>query len=229
MPSDATNRDDLQGQAGSGGQTADQTEWKEKYVGLTGKMLDLQNKLTDAEARLQANSMQWAEEKSTILGESTGFKSALEAAQAQLGELTTKWTDASAQAESLTKQMERQSILLKHPGMISDPVMKLVNSSTMSAADLDEALAALSAGQKQLVDTSIADVRTGATPPVGGVAGTGASKQEQAQEAWQNAIAAMQKGDKVAYSTEYARYLALSDGSGNVALSAPAVLPSRPI
>jgi chromosome segregation ATPase len=230
MPPDVTIHDDLAGndQAGNGGQT-DATDWKAKYVGLQGKILGIQTQLVDAQSALSAERAAWNSEREQITGQASLLQASLEAAQAQLTDLSTKWEGANAQKETLAQQVERQNVMLKHPGLISDPIMKLVQSSTMSAADLEEALGALSQGQKQIVTQAFQEAQSGATQPVGaGAAGTGSTKQELKAAAWQASVSAMQKGDMATYRTEYAKYLALADESGNK-LATPAVLSSNPI
>jgi hypothetical protein len=230
MPTDETGRDDLAGndQAGSVGQT-DTTDWRAKYAGLQGKILGIQTQLVDAQTTLSAERAAWSSEREQIIGQANQLQASLEVAQAQLTDLGTKWEGANAQKETLAQQVERQNVMLKHPGLISDPIMKLVQSSTMSAADLEEALSALSVGQKQIVTQAFQEAQSGSTQPVGaGAAGTGGTKQELKAAAWQASISAMQKGDMATYRTEYARYLAIADDAGNN-LAKPAVLSSNPI
>jgi chromosome segregation ATPase len=230
MPTDETVRDDLAGndQAGSGGQT-DATDWKAKYAGLQGKILGIQAQLVDAQAALNSERTAWNSEREQITGQASQLQASLEVAQAQLTDLGAKWEGANAQKETLAQQVERQNVMLKHPGLISDPIMKLVQSSTMSATDLEEALSALSVGQKQIVTQAFQEAQSGSTQPVGaGAAGTGSTKQELKAAAWQASVSAMQKGDMATYRTEYAKYLAISDEAGGN-LAAPAVLSSNPI
>jgi hypothetical protein len=230
MPTDETGRDDLAGndQAGSVGQT-DATDWRAKYAGLQGKILGIQTQLVDAQTTLSAERAAWSSEREQIIGQANQLQASLEVAQAQLTDLGTKWEGANAQKETLAQQVERQNVMLKHPGLISDPIMKLVQSSTMSAADLEEALSALSVGQKQIVTQAFQEAQSGSTQPVGaGAAGTGGTKQELKAAAWQASISAMQKGDMATYRTEYAKYLAIADEAGNN-LAKPAVLSSNPI
>lgn len=231
MPTDETVHDDLAGndQAGSGGQTNEVDLWKQKYAGLQGKILSIQTQLVDAQSTLSAERAAWSSERDQITGQTGQLQASFEAAQTKLAELTAQWEGANAQKETLAQQVERQNVMLKHPGLISDPIMKLVQSSTMSAADLEEALNALSQGQKQIVTQAFQEAQSGATPAVGAsAAGTGSTKQELKAAAWQASVSAMQKGDMATYRTEYAKYLAISDEVGGK-LAAPAVLSSNPI
>ena len=231
MPPDVTVHDDLAGndQAGSGGQTNEADLWKQKYAGLQGKILSIQTQLVDAQSALSAERAAWSSERDQIMGQTGQLQATLEAAQAKMTDLATQWEGANAQKETLAQQVERQNVMLKHPGLISDPIMKLVQSSTMSAADLEEALNALSQGQKQIVTQAFQEAQSGATQPVGaGAAGTGSTKQELKAAAWQASVSAMQKGDMATYRTEYAKYLAIADEAGNN-LAKPAVLSSNPI
>jgi chromosome segregation ATPase len=190
--------------------------------------LGIQAQLVDAQAALTNERTAWNSEREQITGQASQLQASLEAAQAQLTDLSTKWEGANAQKETLAQQVERQNVMLKHPGLISDPIMKLVQSSTMSATDLEEALSALSVGQKQIVTQAFQEAQSGSTQPVGaGAAGTGSTKQELKAAAWQASISAMQKGDMATYRTEYAKYLAISDETSN--LAKPAVLSSNPI
>jgi multidrug resistance efflux pump len=191
--------------------------------------LGIQAQLVDAQAALNNERTAWNSEREQITGQASQLQASLEAAQAQLTDLSTRWEGANAQKETLAQQVERQNVMLKHPGLISDPIMKLVQSSTMSATDLEEALSALSVGQKQIVTQAFHEAQSGSTQPVGaGAAGTGSTKQELKAAAWQASVSAMQKGDMATYRTEYAKYLAISDEAGGK-LAAPAVLSSNPI
>lgn len=228
---DATHNDDLAGndQAGSQGQTGDAVDWKQKYAGLQGKLLAIQTQLVDAQAALEAERSERMSERKQLETDRGGLQAALESAQLQLSELSTKWEGLAAQKGTLAQQVERQGVMLKHPELISEPIMKLVQSSTMTAADLEEALGALAQGQKQIVNQVYQTAQSGSTPPVGvGAAGTGNTKQDLKAAAWNASVAAMQKGDMATYRAEYARYLSLIDADGG-ALSRPAVLSSNPI
>jgi DNA repair exonuclease SbcCD ATPase subunit len=227
MPTDVTQGEDLAGndQAVSRGQTNDAEVWQQKYAGLQGKVLGIQTQLTETQLALANERSAWTSEKEGFTGKVSELERALEAAQNQLTDLGNKWNEASTKAQQLEQQAARQQVMLKHPQLVSEPLLKLVTNSTMSAEELEEALGALSQGQQQLVTQTIQKTQTGSTPALGSAALSGnSSKQEQRDSSWQAAITAMQKGDMDTYRSEYAKYLALAEESGASQLSAPAML-----
>jgi DNA repair exonuclease SbcCD ATPase subunit len=227
MQTDETRGEDLAGndQAVSKGQTNDAEVWQQKYAGLQGKVLGIQTQLTETQLALANERSVWTNEKGGLTGRVSELEKALEAAQNQLTDLGNKWNEASTKAQQLEQQAARQQVMLKHPQLVSDPLLKLVTNSTMSAEELEEALGALSQGQQQLVTQTIQKTQTGSTPALGSAALSGnSSKQEQRDSSWQAAITAMQKGEMDTYRSEYAKYLALAEESGASQLSAPAML-----
>lgn len=229
MTTGATLGEDLAGtdQAGSAGQSEVEI-WKQKYAGLNGKLLTVQTQLVEAKAALQTAQERWEVEKTQLTGSAGQLKADLETTQAQLSDLMGKWGDVAAKLEQTTAQAARQQVLLKHPGLISDPVLKLVETSSLPAADLEATLAAMAQGQQQLVQTVYQEVQAGATGPVAPPAAQGNATKDQAQEAFQAATAAMAKGDMAIYRARYAEYIALADKLGMSTLQAPSTL-SRPI
>ena len=105
----------------------------------------------------------------------------LATAQEQLNEIMGKFSTVSANAETLAAQAARQRVMLQHPHLISDPIMKLVENSTLTADDLAATLGAMAQGQQQLVKQVYQEAQSGATPVVSPAAAQGSAKQEQAQ------------------------------------------------
>ena len=119
--------------------------------------------------------------------------------------------------------------MLDHPHLISDPIMKLVENSTLTADDLAATLGAMAQGQQQLVKQVYQEAQSGSTQAVGTLAAQGNVKQEQAQVARNEALDAMAKGDMATYRIKYAEYLAFADKNGGSKLAAPVVMASKPI
>ena len=232
MPTEAeTLSDDLAGndQAGSLGQP-ELEQWKQKYAGANGKLLSTQTQLAEVKSGLLEERARWDAERKSMTDQLAQMQAAQEAATAQLTDLMGKWDGLSAQSETLAAQVARQRVMLEHPHLISDPVLKLVESSTLTASDLAETLSAMAQGQQQLVKQVYQDVQTGATPRVDPATALGASaKKEQAQASWNAALDAMSKGDMATYRAEYSKYLNYTDESGGSKLAAPVVLASRKI
>lgn len=225
----ATLHDDLAGndQAGSQGQSEVEL-WKQKFSGLTGKLAGVQNQLVEAKLALQTAQERWEAEKAQLTGSAGQLKTELETTQTRLNELMSKWNDATTKLEQTTAQAARQQVLLKHPGLISDPILKLVETSSLPAADLEATLAALSQGQQQLVQTVYQEAQTGSTGPVAPPAAQGNATKDQAQQAFTAATSALTKGDMATYRAKYSEYLAVMDKLGASTLRAPTTL-SQPI
>lgn len=229
MTTGATLGEDLAGtdQAGSAGQSEVEI-WKQKYAGLNGKLLTVQTQLVEAKSALQTAQERWEAEKAQLTGNAGQLKTELETTQTQLNDLVGKWGDVAAKLEQTTAQAARQQVLLKHPGLISDPVLKLVETSSLPASDLEATLAAMAQGQQQLVQTVYQEVQAGSTGPVAPPAAQGNAMKDQAQEAFLAATSAMSKGDMATYRTKYAEYIALVDKLGASNLRAPSTL-TRPL
>lgn len=231
MPPEAATHDDNQAGndlAGSQGQP-ELEQWKQKYAGANGKLLTVQTQLAEARSGILDERMKWEAERQAITEQSTSMQAQLAAAQEQLNDIMGKFSTVSANAETLAAQAARQRVMLQHPHLISDPIMKLVENSTLTADDLAATLGAMAQGQQQLVKQVYQEAQSGATPVVSPAAAQGSAKQEQAQAAWKAAIEAMQKGDMATYRTRYTEYLSYADQTGASKLRAPTRLQSQPI
>jgi phage-related minor tail protein len=230
MPTDVTQDDNLAGndQAASLGQT-DAQLWQQRYNGLNGKLLTTQTQLAEARSGLLDERVKWEADRQAIVDQFTQTQAQLALAQEQLNEVMGKFSTVSATAETLAAQAARQRVMLQHPHLISDPIMKLVENSTLTADDLAATLGAMAQGQQQLVKQVYQEAQSGATPVVNPAAVSGSAKQEQAQASWQLALDAMSKGDMATYRAEYAKYLAYADQTGLSTMKAPVVLQSKPI
>lgn len=232
MPTEGeTLNDNLAGndQAGSRGQS-DVELWMQKYNGLNGKLLATQTQLSEARLGYQDERTKWESERKQLADQLAQVQAAHEASQAQLNDLMGKWSNVASQSETLAAQVARQRVMLNHPHLISEPIMKLVENSTLSADDLAATLGAMAQGQQQLVKQVYQEAQSGATQPVGQVAAQGASaRQDLAKASWDAALAAMSKGDMATYRAEYSKYLSYADQAGLSNISAPKVLASKPI
>ena len=205
--------------------------WEQRYNGLKGKLLEVQNQLAEAKVgfkdereKWDAERGKWDGERQQILEQSEQLRQALAGAETTITDLTGKWTDLSAQSETLAAQLARQQVILKYPQLVSDPVVKLVQHSSLTAEDLEATLSAMSAGQQQLVKQVYQEAQTGATQPVSPATAPASAKQEQAKETWKAALDAMQKGDMALYAQKYREYLGYLDQSGQGQLTGPRVL-----
>lgn len=214
--------------AGKSGQSEVEL-WMQKYNGIVGKLNTVQSQLVEAKAGLSEERMRWEADRAQLTEQTNSLQKALEGAQAQLGDITSKWTGLSAQAETLASQVARQRVMLEHPDLISEPIMKLVENSTLSAEDLAATLSAMAQSRQGLVKQIYQDAQTGSTPKVDPSTAQTGTKQEQAQTAWNEAVAAMQKGDMATYRIKYAEYLSFADKSGLSSMAAPSVMASQPM
>ncbi len=241
MGKDETHEEDLAGtdQAATRGQT---DAWKERYEGLKGKLLDVQNQLAEARVGFKdergqwdAERKGWQQERETWTAERQGLteqgeqlRQALQGAEGMIGELTGKWNALSAQSEALNAQLARQQVILKYPQLITDPIVKLAQASQLAPEDLEATLSALAAGQQQLVRQTYQEAQAGSTAPVNPATAPASAKQEQAKQAWQAALDALKQGDMAAYGQRYNEYLAGLDQSGQGVFSGPRTL-SKPM
>lgn len=240
MPTDETHEEDL----ALSDQAATQSQpnvWEQRYNGLKGKLLEVQNQLAEAKVGFKDERGQWeaerkgwtaerdtwTAERQGMLEQSEQLRQALQGAEGMIGELTGKWNALSAQAETLHAQLARQQVILKYPQLISDPVVKLVQASQLAPEDLEATLLAMADSQQQLVKQAYQEAQTGATAPVSPATGPASAKQEQAKEAWKAALDALQQGDMAAYGQRYNEYLAGMDQSGQGLFSGPRTL-SKP-
>ena len=205
--------------------------WEQRYNGLKGKLLEVQNQLAEAKVgfkdereKWDTERGKWDGERQQMLEQSEQLRQALAGAETTITDLTGKWTDLSAQSETLAAQLARQQVILKYPQLVSDPVVKLVQHSSLTAEDLEATLSAMSAGQQQLVKQVYQEAQTGATQPVSPATAPASAKQEQAKETWKAALDAMQKGDMALYAQKYREYLGFVDQSGQGQLTGPRVL-----
>ena len=212
--------------------------WEQRYNGLKGKLLEVQNQLAEAKVgfkderekwdaergKWDGERGKWVTERQQMLEQSEQLRQALAGAETTITDLTGKWTDLSAQSETLAAQLARQQVILKYPQLVSDPVVKLVQHSSLTADDLEATLSAMSAGQQQLVKQVYQEAQTGATQPVSPATAPASAKQEQAKETWKAALDAMQKGDMALYAQKYREYLGYLDQSGQGQLTGPRVL-----
>lgn len=231
MPTEGeTQNDNLAGndQAGSQGQS-DAQLWMQKYNGLNGKLLTTQTQLAEARSGILEEKTRWENERNEIVSRAAETQAAYEAAQAQLTDIMGKYNGLATQSETLANQLARQRVMLDHPHLISDPIMKLVENSTLTADDLAATLGAMAQGQQQLIKQVYQEAQSGSTQAVGTLAAQGNVKQEQAQVARNEALDAMAKGDMATYRTKYAEYLAFADKNGGSKLAAPVVMASKPI
>ena len=216
--------------------------WEQRYNGLKGKLLEVQNQLAEAKVGFKDERGQWeaerkgwtaerdtwTAERQGMLEQSEQLRQALQGAEGMIGELTGKWNALSAQAETLNARLARQQVILKYPQLISDPVVKLVQASQLAPEDLEATLLAMADSQQQLVKQAYQEAQTGATAPVSPATGPASAKQEQAKEAWKAALDALQQGDMAAYGQRYNEYLAFLDQSGQGLFASPQVL-SKPM
>jgi len=209
--------------------------WQQKYHGLKGKLMEVQNKLAEAKAGWQEERLQWEAdrqawdtERQALAAQAEQLNASLFGAESQLGELTGKWNELSAQSEGMAAQLARQQLLLKYPQLVNGPTVKLVQTSSMAAEDLEATLAAMAESQQHLVKQVYREAQTGATAPVSPPAAQAGAQQEQAKETWKAALEALQKGDMAQYQEKYGEYLAYLDQNGQSRLASPQVL-SRPI
>lgn len=232
MPTEGeTLHDNLAGndQAASRGQS-DAELWMQKYNGLNGKLLTTQTQLSEARLGYQDERTKWDSERKQLADQLAQVQAAHETTQTQLNDLMGKWSGVAAQSETLAAQVARQRVMLQHPHLISEPIMKLVENSTLTADDLAATLGAMAQGQQQLVKQVYQEAQSGATPAVGQATAQGASAQQDlAKASWDAAIAAMQKGDMATYRTEYNKYLSYADKAGLSTITAPKVLASKSI
>lgn len=212
--------------------------WEQRYNGLKGKLMEVQNQLAEARTgfkderekwdlergKWDAERGKWDAERKQMLTQSEDLRQALAGAESAISELTGKWNELNAQSETLSAQAARQQVMLKYPQLVSDPIVKLVQHSDLSADDLEGTLSAMAAGQQQLVKQVYQEAQTGATAPVSPASGPASAKQEQAKDAWKAALDAMQKGDMALYTQKYREYLGYLDQSGQGQLSSPRVL-----
>lgn len=215
--------------------------WAQRYDGLKAKLLEVQNQLAEARVGFkdergqwdaerkgwQQERESWVAERQGMLEQGEQLRQALQGAEGMIGELTGKWNTLSAQAEGLNAQLARQQVILKYPQLITDPIVKLAQASQLAPEDLEATLAALAAGQQQLVRQTYQEAQTGATAPVSPATGPASAKQEQTRQAWQAALEALQQGDMALYSQRYNEYLAGMDQSGQGLFSGPRTL-SKP-
>ena len=230
MTKDTTHDEDL----AATDQAATQSQpnvWEQRYNGLKGKLLEVQNQLAEAKVgfkdereKWDAERGKWDSERQQMLTQGEQLRQALTGAETTITDLTGKWTDLSAQSETLAAQLARQQVILKYPQLVSDPVVKLVQHSSLTAEDLEATLSAMSAGQQQLVKQVYQEAQTGATQPVSPATAPASAKQEQAKETWKAALDAMQKGDMALYAQKYREYLGYLDQSGQGQLTGPRVL-----
>jgi len=241
MPTDETREEDL----ALSDQAATQSQpnvWEQRYNGLKGKLLEVQNQLAEAKVGFKDERGQWdaerkgwtaerdtwTAERQGMLEQSEQLRQALQGAEGMIGELTGKWNTLSAQAETLHAQLARQQVILKYPQLISEPVVKLVQASQMAPEDLEATLLAMADSQQQLVKQAYQEAQTGATAPVSPATGPASAKQEQTKEAWKAALDALQQGDMALYGQRYGEYLANLDQSGQGLFASPRTL-SKPM
>ena len=214
------------------------TNWEQRYNGLNGKLLQVQKQLAEAKSSFEEERRGWQEERqgwqserTQLAAETDGLRQALTAGERQLSELTGQWGSLQGdfeaktrEAETLAAQLARQGAMLKYPALVSEPVLKLVQASSLSGEELEATLEALAAGQQQLVQQTYQEAQTGTTQPARPAAAPASARQEQATDAWRSALDAMQKGDMTLFGDRYHEYLALLDQSGQGQMSRPRVL-----
>jgi hypothetical protein len=218
------------------------TVWEQRYNGLNGKLMQVQNQLAEARLGFQDERVKWdaerkgwqqerdtwAAERQGMLEQGDQLRQALQGAEGMIGELTGKWNALSAQSEAQGAQLARQQVILRYPQLITDPIVKLAQASQLAPEDLEATLAALADGQQQLVRQAYQEAQTGATAPVNPATAPASAKQEQTRQAWQAALDALKQGDMAQYSQRYSEYLAGLDQSGQGPFAGPRTL-SKPI
>lgn len=209
---------------------SDGEAWEQRYNGLQGKLQQTQAQLADARSSWESERARWEAERS----QARQLEEALRAAEGQLASLTGEKTGLAQELaarqkeqEALAAQLARQQVMLKYPQLVSDPILKLVQSSGLAAGELEETLAAMAQGREQMVKDAFQEAQSGATGAVS-PAGQAGTREEQAQGSWRAALDALSKGDMDTYGKEYANYLRYMDETGASALSRPATL-ARPI
>ena len=105
--------------------------WEQRYNGLKGKLLEVQNQLAEAKVgfkdereKWDADRGKWDGERQQMLEQSEQLRQDLAGAETTITDLTGKWTDLSTQSETLAAQLARQQVILKYPQLVSDPVQK---------------------------------------------------------------------------------------------------------
>lgn len=206
--------------------------WEARYNGLTGKVQQLQNQLNAATAgktELEAKHVQLAQRAQELEGALSAKDGELATLTGKLGSLNTDYEAKLKESETLAAQLARQSVMLEFPQLVSEPVLKLVQASSLSADELKATLAAMAEGQQHAAKQVFEQAQLGSTGAVSPAAGQANAREEQAQSAWNEAITAMQKGDMKAYQTHYNTYLSLLDQINPGGFSQPAVLKGRTI
>lgn len=219
-----------------GTQALDPAALQKEIEALRSRLATTQQQLAEARTGFQDERTKWDGERKTLEAQVAEVRQALTTTEGQVTEWSTKWSETSAlldakakEQEALAARLARQGVLLKHPYLVSEPVLKLVEASTLGAEDLEATLAAMSQTQQQLVKQTYQEAQSGATGQVQPAAGQDGGKKAQADDLWKQVTDALTKGDLVTYGAKYSEFLALADQVGGSGLAKPRVLEQRPI
>lgn len=214
----------------------DPTTLQKEAETLRSQLATLQRQLAEARSGFQDERAKWDGERKSFETQLAEVRQTLTSTEGQVTEWSTKWNDVTAQLDAKAKEQEtlaaklaRQGVLLKHPQLVSDPVLKLVEASTLAPEDLEATLAAMSQTQQQVIMQTYKDAQSGATGPVQPAAGQDGGKKAQADDLFKQATDALAKGDLATYGSKYGEYLTLADQIGASGLAKPRVLEQRPM
>ncbi len=185
---------------------------QQRFNGLNGKLMETERQKLTTETTLREAKTTWETEKAQLLEQLAATKTGIETTQSQLADAVAKWSEANIRATEIEKQAARQAALLKYPALISDPILKLVETSTLPAADLEQTLLALADSQKKQIKDLYQEVQSGSTSPVAPPVSAGDAAKDAAKSEWEKAMDAMSKGDIATYRKHYSAYISQTDG-----------------
>lgn len=240
MSDSTTNGDDLAStsnvtvdgndQAGTGSQE----NWKARYDGIKGKLVQVTNEYDRKLADIQREKAELDALKAELEKEISITRESLKSAEGDLATVSSDREKLSEQlnvkqteVETMAQALAKQGLLLEFPSLVSDPVAKLVNSSNMSVDELRDVLSGMSESQKDTINRVYKDAQAGSTDPVSPATAKGNPLQEQIDAAW-NKVQDLTGKAGPEFTEAYREYIRLKDSTGDSPLKTPIVL-SKPI